>query len=258
MRCKLPALLAILALAGCAHVDTAGGDVTYASDAKQNYDLGLEALKSGRHLDALKFFEYVRNKYPYATQAALADLSIADTNFEREKYLEAIEGYRNFLKMHPNHPKVDYAQFRVALSYYKDIPSDFVLFPPSTQKDQTSVRDARGAFEEFLRLYPDSSYTPEAKKLLADVRHRLAMHEMYVADFYLHRSRWNAAVGRLTRLLADFPGSGLDAEALLKLGRSHKELGEKDKAREALERLLREFPQAPEKSEAENLLKSVG
>jgi outer membrane protein assembly factor BamD len=257
MRRNLLSILVIFAISGCAHVDTPAGEVTYAAGARQNYDLGMKALEAGRHLDALKFFEHVRAKYPYSTQAALAELAIGDTHFDREKYLEAIEAYRAFLKMHPNHPRADYASFRIALSYYEDIPSDFVLFPPSTQKDQSSVRDARVAFEQFLRDYASSSHAAEAKRLLDDVRLRLAKHELYVADFYMHRKRWKAAVGRLNRLLADFPGSSLEAEALLKLGRSHKELDEKEKAREALERLMREFPDAPQRPEAERLLQSV-
>jgi outer membrane protein assembly factor BamD len=168
----------------------------------------MEALNDGRHLDALKFFDHVRYKFPYSAQAAAADLAIADTNFDREKYLEAIDGYRNFLKLHPNNPKVDYAQYRIALSYYKDIPSDFFIFPPSTEKDQTSVKDARGASRSTSAL-PELENAEEAKKLLADVLGRLAEHEMGVADFYLDHSRYPAAVNRLTKLIADYPTSAL-------------------------------------------------
>jgi outer membrane protein assembly factor BamD len=104
-------------LSGCAHVDAAG-ELRYADDAEKNYALGQKALEDSRYLDALKYFEHVRYKFPYSTQAALADLAVADTAFEQEKYLEAVEGYRGFIKLRPNHPKTDYAEFRVALSHY--------------------------------------------------------------------------------------------------------------------------------------------
>ncbi|MBI5542330.1 MAG: outer membrane protein assembly factor BamD [Deltaproteobacteria bacterium] len=246
-------MLALLALTGCAHMDSPG-EVTYSLDAKENYDLGQEALKSGRHLEAIKYFEHVRFKFPYSAQAALADLGIADTNFDREKYVEAIEGYRTFLKMHPSHGQADYAAFRIALAHYKDIPSDFILFPPSTQKDQSAVREARISMDDFIRQYPGSSYAAEAKGLAADIRRRLAAHVLYVADFYLHRKRWQAAAGRLNKLLNDFPGSGFDGEALLKLARSYLALDQKDQARSALQRLITEFPQDPARGEAERLL----
>lgn len=255
---KLSTLLAVFALgsAGCAYFEAAG-EVSYKNDALGNFQAGEEALKDGRHLDALKFFDHVRYKFPYSAQAALADLAIADTNFDREKYLEAIDGYRNFLKLHPNHPKADYAQFRIALSYYNDIPSDFFIFPPSTEKDQTSVRDARGAFEEFLKLYPCSELAAEAAKSHAEVLARLAKHEMAVADFYLNRDRYQAAVSRLNRLVADYPKSELAPQALVKLAKAYVELNDKESARSTLERLLKDYPDNEYKSDAEKMLQSL-
>lgn len=251
---KLAILLGLWALSGCAHVDSPG-DVKYAKDAKANYTLGEEALKDGRTQEALKYFEHIRYKFPYSDVASLADLGMADANFEREKYVEAIEGYRSFLKMHPNHSKADYASYRVAVGYLKDIPSDFFLFPPSTEKDQSSVRQARAAFEDFLREWPNSALAPEAKKSLDQILRRLAQHELAVADFYAHRLRWQSAIGRLNRLLADFPGTELEPSALLLLGKSYVEVGEKEKAREALKRLLEHFPSGAHRAEAERLLK---
>jgi outer membrane protein assembly factor BamD len=250
-------LLLLLGLCACATLDSAG-EVTYLPDAVGNFDAGEKALKSGRHLDALKFFDHVRYKYPYSAQAALADLAIADTNFEREKYLEAIDGYRNFLKLHPNHSKADYAQYRIAFSYYKDISSDFFLFPPSAEKDQTSVKDARSAFEEFLKLYPKSELAAEASKNLTDVTTRLAKHEMSVASFYYEHDHYASAIGRFTRVIEDYPKCEYAPEALVKLARSHLALLHKDKAREALQKLLKDYPDDSHRSEAEKLLKSIG
>ena len=258
--CRLLLLLAALALSPtCAALSSdVAGDVAYADDAKANYDLGVRTSESGRHLEAVKYFEYVRNKYPYSTFAALAELAMADSNFEREKYIEAIDGYRGFVKLHPRHPQADYAQFRIGLSHYKEIPSDFILFPPSSEKDQTPVHNALITLEEFLRLYPESKYAAEAKGLVADVRKRMADHEMYVANFYLHRERYKAAEGRLQTLVSDFKGLGYDGEALIKLGKVYIALKEPAKARETLEKLLKDYPQDSHRAEAERLLRNLG
>lgn len=254
---KLSTLLVLLSLSGCAMLDAAG-EVTYLSDARSNYEAGQKALEAGRHLDALKFFDHVRYKFPYSSQAALSDLAIADTNFDREKYLEAIDGYRNFIKLHPNHARVHYAQYRIAFSYFKDIPSDFFLFPSSTEKDQTSVREARGAFDEFLKLHPQSEHVPEAKKLRDEILTRLAEHELAVANYYLDHDRFKSAAGRLKKLVDDYPTSEQAPSALLKLARTYLKLEEKDKAREALQKFLKDYPGAEDRAEAEQLLKSLG
>jgi len=256
MTLKRSCFLVLLLALGCAHMDSAG-EVSYADGPEKNFLLGQDARDDKRYLDALKYYEHVRYKFPYSSQAALADLAIADTHFEREKYVEAIEAYRQFLKLHPNHPQADYAEFRVAVSYYRDIPSDFFLFPPSTEKDQGPVRDTRRALEGFLREFPTSKHATEAEELLADVRKRMATHEMHVADFYRHRERWAGAIGRLNTVLDDYPGLGLVGEALLTLGESYLKMGDREKAKDALHRRIREYPQDAHRSEAQSLLDSM-
>lgn len=246
----------LVSFLGCATVDQAG-NLEYADDASADYKSGQAALREGRPLDAIRYFDHVRVRYPYSAEAALSDLAIGDAQFAQEKYLEAISAYQNFLKLHPHHPRADYASFRVALSSYKDMPSDFILFPPSEEKDQTTVRQARQSLEQFLQQYPQSRWAKEASQYLADVKNRLARHEMSVARFYLYRDQWKAAVGRLERLLADYPDSKLEVEALWQLAQAHLKLGNQNKARDALRRIVEKYPQDSRYSQAKQLLKSL-
>lgn len=254
------ALLGVVSLAAaCAGANAEiAGDVRYAGDPKKDYELGRKALDDGRHLDAIKYFEHIRAKYPYSSQSSLAALAIGDTHFEREKYAEAVDAYRNFVKFHPSHELVDYAQFRVGLSHYKDMPSDFILFPPPTQKDQAPVRRALASMEEFLRLHPKSQYAKEAQEKRDELRRRMADHELYVSDFYLKRGHHRAAVFRLEYLLQNFPGLGYESDALMQIARSYVALDEKEKAKAALQKLLKDHPDSPSRAEAEGLLNSLG
>src|SRR5229473_2829753 len=133
-------LLLIVWGAGACKTLNEAGDPNYAKDAETNLKLGNDALKSKSYLEAEKYFEYVKNKYPYLEAAKTAELRLADSQFEHEKYTEARDAYKNFVKAHPIHPSVDYAAYRAALSFYKEIPSEFFLLPPSFEKDQSQVR----------------------------------------------------------------------------------------------------------------------
>ncbi len=257
LRLSLLGVLSLAAACAGANAEIAG-DVTYAGDPKKDYTLGRDALEEGRHLDAIKYFEHVRSKYPYSSQASLAALAIADTHFEREKYAEAVDAYRNFVKFHPTHELLDYAQFRVGLSHYKDMPSDFILFPPPTQKDQAPVRRALSSMEEFLRLHPKSQYAKEAQEKRDELRRRMAEHELYVAEFYLKRDHHRAVVYRLEYLLQQYPGLGYESDALMQIARSYVALDEKDKAKAALQKLLKNHPDSPNRVEAEGLLVTLG
>ncbi len=214
MRARLSILLFALSLAACAGASAnLAGEVTYAKDAKGNYQKGKEALDGHDYQEASQYFLYTKNKFPYSHYAPLAELALADANFEEEKYTEAIDAYKNFIKDHPTNPEVDYAAYRIGLAHYKDIPSDFVLVPASYEKDQDEIEKAQISIKDFLASYPDSKWVPDAKKLLVDTRSRLARHELYVGEYYEKHGHPKAAAWRYEALAKNYPDTPLAAEA---------------------------------------------
>jgi outer membrane protein assembly factor BamD len=252
------AFVLLLALAGCPskHVSLTG-ELKHGRTAEEDYKAGLDELRSKNYIEATKFFETVRTKFPFSKYAALSELRLADAKFDQDRFVEAADAYGQFLKLHPTHEEADYASFRVGLSHWRDGPSDFKLFPPSYEKDLAQVRDAAKSFEEFLKAYPQSKYRAEAESLLAQARHRLADHEWYVADFYAKRGHWAGAAARLEALVRDYPGSSRDAEALLALASAYVKLDERYRAQQALQQLIVRHPQDPRRPQAEKLLASL-
>lgn len=223
---RLPFVLLSLLIAGCAGASAnIAGEITYAKTASGNYDEGEKAMRHKDWQDAISYFQYIRNKFPYSHYAPLAELRAADANFEQEKWTEAIDGYKNFIKDHPTNEKVDYAGFRIGLAHYKDIPSDFFLVPPSYEKDQQPLLDAQTSLKDFIASYPDSSYGLKAKDLLADIRKRLARHELYVAQYYEGHGRLRAAAWRYEGLLRDYSDTPYVDEARREVQRLEAKLG---------------------------------
>ncbi len=223
MRLRLLCLLVLPACAGT--TANIAGTLTYAKDAQGNFELGEKALKSHDYQDATAYFQYLRSKFPYSHFAPLAELRMADANFDQEKWVEAVDAYKNFIKDHPTNREVDYAGFRIGLSHYKDIPSDIFIVPPSYEKDQAQITDAQTSLKDFLASYPDSSYVPKAKEMLADVRERLARHELYVAQFYEKHDRPRAAAWRYEGLVRDYPDTPMAADAKKAAERLYAKLG---------------------------------
>jgi len=250
------ALLAALGLAGCATFSTGSGSGprSYADNAKENYELGEKALADNDWVTAARYLEFTSAKFPYSEYSPLAELALGDLNFDQEKFVEAVERYRNFIKMHPSHAKADYAAFRIAEAYYAQIPSDFFLLPSSAEKDQTDELDALHAYDTFLIQYPSSELRPAAQKKVTELRHRLADHEMRIAQFYLDHQRPLAAVGRYEGVLQQYAGAGYDGDAALKLYRTYAALKEPDKAKATLKRFLEKHPDDPKANEARKLL----
>jgi outer membrane protein assembly factor BamD len=268
---------------GCANFSLFGsGGPSFASTAKANYDKGLVELKKKNWLDAIKLFQYVKTKYSFSKYATLAELGIADADLGRERYAEAIDGYRNFIKAHPSHERVTdgYAAFRVGETFHKEIPSEWFLVPPAYEKDQGPVRDALRELSAFLAEYPDSPYVAAAKKLEEDCVRRLADHELYVAEFYLKKKKPVAAAHRLEGLvsgefLPKLPGENpdaagrlgqvakeylkthLEAQVMLQLARTQRAAGTLDEAQKTAERIVAEHGSEPQAKKAKSLLEDI-
>lgn len=251
------ALVLALGATGCASVSSffsGNDDPVYSTEADQNLKKGDEAMEGKNYLEAAKYFEFTRTKFPFLEASKEAELRLADCSYEQEKYVEARDRYQNFARLHPTHPKVDYAGFRAAETHFKDIPSDFFLLPPAIEKDQVELKGALIALNEFMRLYPKSSYVERAKTITADVRRRLAKHELYVAEFYARREKWPAVIGRLGVVQKNFSGIGFDAEVAFSLYDAHLAMKQLDQARAVLVTYVEAFPQDEGVTKAKRLL----
>jgi outer membrane protein assembly factor BamD len=242
------ALLASLAVSmgGCASSEDATKPVTYSLTAKQNYEKGLAELKDENYPEAAKYFQFVRSKFPFSRYAVLAELALADTQFARGNYSEAADSYKQFMRLHPTHSRVTdgYAAFKVGECYFKDMPDDVWLLPPSYEKDQSSVTDALHEMDEFVKKYPDSPYVEKVQPLRREALKRLVDHEVYVARFYLDRDYPKAAAMRLQSAIHRYPGSGREPELLLALGETYLQMGDVVQARDTFQRVIAEFPRA--------------
>jgi outer membrane protein assembly factor BamD len=245
----LVAIIIGLVFVGCAtKPKPAAGD--YSGQAKYAYDEGIEAYESSEYIEALKRLNYVRTKFPYSKYAALATLRVGDTYFAQGSMPDATEAYRRFIQLYPTHPDVPYAQHRIGLCYYDQLPGEWFFMPPAHEKDLSSAEDAERALQKFLKLHPNSQYADETREKLTLVRDRLAEHEFYVATFYLKRKKARAAAIRLEALLKRFPSGGYDERALFLLGKSFVLLKDVPRAVEVWEDLIARYPNHPLSSAA--------
>ena len=217
----------------------AKGTLRPGADAQAAYEEALLDFRRGDCLVSEPQFREIRREFPYSRFAALSELRIADCLYKDESYPEAIQMYRQFVRARPSHREIPYARFRIAESYYKQVPSGWFMTPPSSQRDQTAARDALIQLRRFVVDYPEDD------------------RELYVARFYLRRDAYRGVVARIKGLLASYPGSGVEPEALLLLGEVYLETEDTENARQALDELVERFPESDEASEARSLLRKL-
>jgi outer membrane protein assembly factor BamD len=251
----LSLVVASCTLSACATSDEAKAP-TYSLTAKQNYDKGMAELKDESYPEASRYFSFVRQKFPFSKYAVLAELALADAQYARTNYQEAIDAYKNFLRLHPTHEKVEdgYVAFKTCECYVREMPDDFFLVPPAYEKDQTAVRDALRELNDFIDKYPDSKYLVDARKERREVLRRLIEHEVYVARFYLDRDAPGAAVLRLEAALRLYPDSGREPELLLALGETQLQMNHPQLAKVSFERIVGDYGASNQAKRAELFL----
>lgn len=169
---------------------------TYLENVKLNFEAGLDALKAEEFDKAVTYFQFVKSKYPFSIYAALSDLRIADTKFAQKKWLDAASAYEVFIRLHPRHEQTAFAYYRVGISYFNAVPSNFFLMPKATTRDPSFAKDALLAIERFILQYPDSEHIPDALAKQQLLFSFLAKHHQHVASYYLKRKKYEAAIER--------------------------------------------------------------
>lgn len=201
---------------GCATKTATFEDV---KPADELYAEGLEILEGRKILGlftmvnydaAIESFQSIIDNYPYSEFEQKAQLKIADAYFADDRYEEALAYYQDFADLHPQHPRVAYALLRAAQCHFNQIGS--------IEHDQSATYEATTALEKLIQNHPYAPETREGEEMMVKLRTRLAQNMLHIADFYLDRTHWQSAAARYRRVLDEYPGLGLDARALYRLG----------------------------------------
>jgi outer membrane protein assembly factor BamD len=230
----------------------------YTEDAKRAYDVAMLSYNAHDWLEAQTLLREVKRKYSYSKYARMAELRIADADFEQEKYSDAVREYKDFIHAHRSDADdVAYARSRIAESTYAEMPEGSLIGAPE-ERDQASVVDAYKELSTYLSDYPSSKEAAHVRELLTQVVARLVLHELYVARFYLSRDNYAAAVARIQYALHNYAAGGgtatttgviadsdLHAEALLLLGKTYLKMHKWSDARQAFEAIVQGHTTSP-------------
>ncbi|MDJ0765698.1 MAG: outer membrane protein assembly factor BamD [Myxococcota bacterium] len=258
--CKIQVLLVFVTVvvAACGAAQDDDSLLNYTQTAERQFRDAMDEFEDKDCVSAERLFKRLRKKFPYSRYAVLADLRLADCQYIQGNYAEAAVQYQQFVKVHPTHEDAHYAAYRSGLSYYELMPGDFVVMPPSHEREQASVRDARAALSGFLSKYPDSPWFEKAKKQFQEVENALVRHEMYVAEFYLRHDDKRAAVVRLEGIQNEYPKSTLVPDAMLLQAVTFVEMNNQREAERVLRAIIDLYPDHHQSLRARDFLKHLG
>lgn len=197
-------------------------------------------MAAGNYERAIDLFSKLEARYPFGTYAQQAQMEIAYAYYRDGDNAQALAAVERFIKLHPNHPKVDYMYYLRGLINFNDRVSflNFLTRQDLAERDPKAARDAFYAFKQLAERFPDSQYTPDAIARMRYLVNALAQYEVHVANYYYRRGAYLAAANRAQRAIEEYQEAPAIEEALYILVRSYDALGMTE-LRDDAERVMR-------------------
>jgi outer membrane protein assembly factor BamD len=215
--------------------DSAKEDEYTGWDEKKFHDQAKEALDAKNFQKAVSLYEALEARYPFGDYAPQAQLNVAYAYYKNDDPEAALAAADRFIKTHPRNPSVDYAYYLKGLINYNRGIGFIDRFLPTdaSQRDSGPARDSYDNFQELLRRFPNSQYAADAKQRMVALRNNLAMYEVHVADFYMRRKAYVAAVNRANHIIKEFQRTPAVPIALQIMQDGYRKLGMDDLAADA-------------------------
>ena len=249
----LAALLMALALAGCGLFKDKD-DLQKDWTAEQFYRAAKEELDNGAWEAAVKQYERLEAKYPFGRYAQQAQLEVAYAYYKQGETAQCMSAVDKFIKLHPNHPNVDYALYLKALANFKEDlgPLTALAKQDLADRDAKAARESFESFKELITRFPESRYVNDSRQRMIYLVEALARHEVHVARYYLQRGAYLAAANRAQDAIVRFPNSPMHREALEVMVESYDRMGVPELRDDAKRILAKNFPEDPMGQQGKN------
>ena len=219
-------------------------DETKGWSAQKLYSEAKDSLNNRNYEQAIKYYEKLEARYPYGRYAQQAQLEIAYAYYKDLEAAQAVRAADRFIKLHPNHPNVDYAYYLKGLAHFTEDPgwTGYISGQDMTERDPKAARESFDAFRDLVNRFPESRYASDSIARMNYLVNALASHEIHVARYYMRRGAYVAAANRAQYALKTYPRAPANEEGLVILVSAYDRLG-LNELRDDAERVMKKnFP----------------
>ena len=145
-------------------------------DPEEKYNAAIEYFNQKEFSKAQTLFDDVTSHYRGTDRSEDILNYLSRCYVGQKSYTLAQEYYETYIRNYPKGRHIVESRYMLGYCYYID--------SPDARLDKTSTKKAIQYLEEFLDIYPDSDYAPEARKYLEEMYDKLALKELYNAQLY--------------------------------------------------------------------------
>lgn len=214
---------------------------------RELYEQVQQDLDKKRYSASIRKLRALESRFPFGRFAEQAQLELIYANYQYRDY-DALEAAADrFVRLHPQHPNVDYAYYMKGLAAFDQDRSFLARFLPldMTQRDPGATKDSYSEFAKLINRFPDSQYAPDAKQRMIYARNLLADYEVHAARYYIKRQAHMAALNRGRYIVENFQETAAVPDGLAIMVQSYQTLGLDDLANDSLAVLKLNYPEHP-------------
>jgi len=236
----LAAFFVVVLVSGCGLLPEAK-DETVGWSASKLYAEAKDSQSDGGWDKAAKYLEKLEARFPYGRYAQQAQLELGYVYWKAGEVGSALAACDRFIKLHPNHPAVDYVYYLKGLvNFNEDLGLiGYISTQDPSERDPKAAREAFDALRELVVRFPNSKYTPDAILRMNYLVNALASQEVHVARYYVKRGAYIAAANRAQYAVKTYPNAPAVEEAMFLLVTAYDKLGMND-LRDDADRVLRQ------------------
>ena len=238
--------LLLIAIVGMALVACAGNDEqrTEVQNISDAYEQAKESIARNNYRRGIQIFEAIQARYPFSDLSRQIQLELMYAYYKSGQTEQAVDAAETFVRENPIHPRVDYALYIQGLCYFDDDPGilERLFRKDTTNRPPKELERAYASFRRLVERFPASEYSPDAEQRMLYIKNRLADYENHVADYYLRRGAYVAALNRAKAALEQFNGAAGNARSLQIMAEAYENLGMMDLAADTQRVLAENFP----------------
>ncbi len=224
VRWLLP-LICVALLGACGTTD--GPDKTLGWTPEKLYAEARDEMASGNWAASTKLLEKLEARYPFGRWAQQAQIDLAYVHYKDSERALALAAVDRFMKLHPNHPQLDYVYYLKGLINFNDQQGFLANLGGQdlSERDLRAAREAFDAFKEVVTRWPDSPYAEDSTQRMRYLVNSMAAGEVHIARYYFRRGAYVAAINRSQAVLKQHQGTPAIEEALYIMLKSYEKLG---------------------------------
>jgi outer membrane protein assembly factor BamD len=220
-------------------------DDTKGNSVEKIYDKASQKMTDRDYRKAIDYLKKLESRFPNSKYAAQAQLDTAYLHYKLEESAQAVSAAERFIKIHPNHPNLDYAYYIKGVAYFRQRGiTEKISQQDISDRDPKTLYSSFLAFKDLVTLFPESKYSKDAKERMIYLKNKLADHELHAARYYMNIKAYVAALNRAKYVLENYPNSSFTEEALVLSISAYDYLEMNDLKEDTIRVLKQNFPES--------------